>query len=110
MIDHHDWNQYKHVQPALKEAKIRVQQVLKPGGGGLNSTNVGELPLEYLNIQQYVFLLFHLYDHLYVHLNINPKLYKSFIKKYSSKRLCPNFYVILNLNVIVFAVGPVHSP
>ena len=42
MINHHDWNQYKHILPAIKEAKLKVQEVLKPGGGGLNSTNIGK--------------------------------------------------------------------
>ena len=50
MINHPDWNQYKHIYPALKEAKMKVQEVqevqevLKPGGGGSNSTNIGKIP------------------------------------------------------------------
>ena len=42
MVDHMDWNQYKHVMPSLKAAKCRVQAVLKPGGGGEGSSNIGK--------------------------------------------------------------------
>ena len=48
MICHEDWNQYKHVLPSVKEAKRKVQEVLKPGGGGLNSTNIGRINKFYL--------------------------------------------------------------
>ena len=41
MVDHLDWNQYKHVMPSLKAAKCRVQAALKPGGGGDGSSNIG---------------------------------------------------------------------
>ena len=43
MIEHEDWNQYKHVVEQLKLAKRKVQEVLKPGGGGPTSTNIGEI-------------------------------------------------------------------
>ena len=43
MIDHPDWNQYQHLLPALKEAKRKVQEALKPGGGGPNSSNIGRI-------------------------------------------------------------------
>ena len=42
MVDHPDWNQYKHVLPSLKEAKRKVQAALKPGGGGPSSSNIGK--------------------------------------------------------------------
>ena len=43
MIEHHDWNQYQHILPTVKEAKRKVQEALKPGGGGAASTNIGKL-------------------------------------------------------------------
>ena len=43
MIEHEDWNQYKHVLEQLNLAKRKVQEVLKPGGGGPTSTNIGEI-------------------------------------------------------------------
>ena len=42
MIDHMDWYQWKSVLPAVKEAKRIIQQALKPGGAGANSSNIGK--------------------------------------------------------------------
>ena len=42
MIDHQDWFQWKSILPEVKRAKKTIQQVLKPGGGGVNSTNIGK--------------------------------------------------------------------
>ena len=41
MIGHFDWNQYKGVLSRVKKAKKKVQKALKPGGGGPNSSSIG---------------------------------------------------------------------
>ena len=41
MVGHLDWNQYKWVLPQITKAKKKVQQTLKPGGGGAGSSNIG---------------------------------------------------------------------
>ena len=45
MVGHFDWNQYKWVLAEVKKAKMVVQQTLKPGGGGPESSNIGSVHL-----------------------------------------------------------------
>ena len=42
MVGHEDWYQYKWILPQIKEAKRVVQNALKPGGGGIGSSGIGE--------------------------------------------------------------------
>ena len=53
MVGHFDWYQYKWIMADVTQAKRKVQQALKPGGGGPGSSNIGNSEIDSIFAQNW---------------------------------------------------------
>ena len=90
MIDHPDWFQWKSVLPQVKEAKKVVQQALKPGGGGPDSSRVGKLVLN-LSYQKTGYLS----CSIFIDLGLNSEIFHILYTKIISPMLKIGYFYLI---------------